>query len=95
MSLAVDLLKSEHIGIRDLKEHISSVLKRKKTFIVTDRGVPINVILPYSDIVELADIMEELSEPKTLETVREGRLAVKSGAKGISVTRLFGKRKAA
>ena len=94
MSIAVDLLKSEHIGIRDLKEHISSVLKRKKTFIVTDRGVPVNVILPYSDIVELADIMEELSEPKTLEAVREGRLAVKSGSKGVLVSRLFGKRKA-
>lgn len=94
MSIAVDLLKSEHIGIRDLKEHMSRVLKKRKTFIVTDRGVPVNVILPYSDIVELADIMEELSEPKTLETVREGRLAVKSGSKGVPVSRLFGKRKA-
>ena len=94
MSIAVDLLKSEHIGIRDLKEHMSRVLKKRKTFIVTDRGVPVNVILPYSDIVELADIMEELSEPKTLEAVREGRLAVKSGSKGVLVSRLFGKRKA-
>ena len=93
MSIAVDLLKSEHIGIRDLKEHISSVLKRKKTFIVTDRGVPINVILPYSDILELVDIIEEFSEPKTVEIVREGRLAVKSGSKGIPVSRLFRKKR--
>ena len=92
MSIAVDLLKSEHIGIRDLKEHMSKVLKKRKTFIVTDRGVPINVILPYSDIVELADIMEELSDSKTIEIVREGRLAIKSGSKGVPVSRLFRKK---
>ena len=34
MSIAVDLLKSEHIGIRDLKEHISSVLKERKLLLL-------------------------------------------------------------
>ena len=95
MSIAMDLLKSEHIGIRDLKEHLSEVLKKRKSLVVTDRGVPVNVIMPYSDILELADIIEEISDPETLETIREGRLAVKSGAKGLPVSRLFRKKRLA
>lgn len=91
MSIAIDLLKSEHIGIRELKEHLSEVLKRGKSLIITDRGAPVNVLLPYSDMLELADIIEEISDPETLENIREGRVAVMAGAKGIPVSRLFKK----
>ena len=91
MSIAADLLKSEHIGIRNLKEHLSGELKKKKPLIVTDRGVPVNVILPYLDMMELIDIIDELSDEKTLKAVQEGRKVIQSGAKGTSVSNLFKK----
>lgn len=91
MGIATDLLKSNHIGIRDLKEHLSKLLKRNEPLVVTDRGTPVNVILPYSDMLELMDILDELSDLETLRAIQEGRKAIKAGAQGIPVSKLFSK----
>lgn len=88
MRLAASLLKADHIGIRDLKEHISTKFLRK-LLIITDHGTPVSVNLPYDDLLELTDILEELSDPETIATVQEGRAAIGAGAKGISVFNLF------
>ncbi len=88
MSIATELLKAKHIGIRGLKNHLSK--KFLKSFLViTDRGTPVSVNLPYSDVLELADIIDELADLETIETIQEGRKAIKSGAKGIPVSNLF------
>jgi len=91
VSIATDILKSHHIGIRDLKEHLSKLLKRNEPLVVTDRGTPVNVILPYSDMLELMDILDEVSDLETLQAIQEGRKAIKAGAKGILVSKLFSK----
>lgn len=91
MSIAADLLKADHVGIRDLKENLSKILKKKNPLIVTDRGTPAHVILPYSEMLELLDIIDEIEDRDTLKTVTEGRKAVKAGAKGKPAANLFGK----
>jgi len=91
VSIATDILKSHHIGIRDLKEHLSKLLKTNEPLVVTDRGTPVNVILPYSDMLELMDILDELSDLETLQAIQQGRKAIKTGAQGIPVSKLFNK----
>lgn len=88
MSIATDLLKAEHVGIRDLKEHLSAKLL-EKVLIITDRGTPMSVSLPYSDVLELTDIIDEISDYETLTTIKEGRQAIRKGAEGIPVSHLF------
>ena len=88
MSIAVDLLKADHIGVRDLKEHLSTKLL-DKLLIITDRGNPVSVNLPYPDVLELLDIIDELTDLETLKTVYEGREAIKAGEEGIPVANLF------
>ena len=90
MSIATDLLKAQHIGIRDLKEHLSKV-NLERPLVITDRGQPVSVNLPYEDIMELVDILDELTDPQTIATIIEAREAVKAGAKGIPVSKLFKK----
>lgn len=82
MSIATDLLKAQHIGIRDLKEHLSTRVLNEP-LIITDRGTPVSVNLPYSDVLELVDILDEISDSKTIETVLEGREAIKEGIRGL------------
>lgn len=94
MNAATILLRAEHIGVRDLKDHLSRVLKRNGPTIVTDNGKPQNVILPYGDVVEMVDILDELRDPETLKIIQEARGAIKKGAKGRLVSKLFGKIKA-
>lgn len=88
MSIATNLLKANHIGIRDLKEHLSTKFL-KDILVITDRGVPVSVNLPYSDVVELTDILDELNDPATIKTILEAREAVRGGVKGIPVDFLF------
>jgi hypothetical protein len=88
MSIATELLKAPHVGIRDIKEHLSKRLL-KDMLVITDRGTPVSVNLPYSDVLELADIMDELTDLETVATVQEGRKAIQEGAKGVPVIQLF------
>ncbi|ODS32020.1 MAG: hypothetical protein SCARUB_02840 [Candidatus Scalindua rubra] len=88
MSIATNILKSPHVGIRDLKIHLSSLLK-KGSLIVTERGKPVNVILPYSDMIELLDMLDEITDPETIKTIQEGRKAISTGVKGIPVSNVF------
>ena len=88
MHIATDLLKASHIGIRDLKGQLTTKFLQTP-LIITDRGIPISVNLPYSDLLELVDILDEIADVETVKTVQEGRQATKAGAKGISVSYLF------
>ena len=88
MSVAAALLKAHRIGVRDLKEHISTEFL-KEILVITDRGTPVSVNLPYSDVLELIDILDELADIETVEAIAKGRESIKRGAKGVSVSKLF------
>ena len=88
MSIAVDLLKAQRIGIRDFKEHVSTKLL-DNLLVITDRGNPVSVNLPYSDVLELMDIIDELSDVETISTIAVGREQIREGAEGVPVANLF------
>lgn len=88
MSVATDLLKAHRVGVRNLKEHLSTELLNK-ILVITDRGIPISVNLPYSEMLEFLDLLDEIEDTETIMTVQEARKAIKAGAKGIPVSRLF------
>ena len=90
VSIATNLLKAHHIGIRELKEHLSTK-SLNKFLVITDRGTPVSVNLPYLDMLELTDILDELADLETIADVQDGRKAIKAGAKGISISNLFNK----
>jgi len=88
MDFAVDLIRASHVGIKEMKANITKKFL-KKFLVITDRGKPVSVNLPYSDVEELVDIFEELSDPQTVATVLEARKTRKVGGKGISVLKAF------
>ena len=90
MKIAIDLLKASHVGIRELKGNLTTGLL-KRPLVITDRGVPVSVSLPYSDILELMDILDEVSDPRTVATVQKGKEAIRRGNAGIPVSNLFRK----
>lgn len=91
MNIARVMLKADYVGVRELKAHLFGLLKGKKPLIVTEHGTPQNVILPYEDMMEMVDILDELQDPETLRVIQEGRRAIKRGAKGRLVSKLFAK----
>ena len=89
MTVATALRNAKYVGIRDLREHLSKRLKGSKVIVVTEHGTPTKVILSYQDIIELIEVLDELRDQAAIQSVQEGRKAVKAGAEGISVSRLF------
>lgn len=91
MTLASILLKAPHIGVRQFKTRLSRFLKARNPLIITERGVPVEVVIPYREALEMVDLIDEATDLETLKAVQEGRDAIKKGAKGILAAKLFKK----
>ena len=91
MTLASILLRAPHIGVRQFKEKLSRFLKSGNPLVITERGVPVEVVIPYAEALEMVDLVDEATDFEALKSVQEGREAIKKGAAGLSVSRLFEK----
>ena len=89
MTVGGALLNARHIGVRELKAHLSSRLKGRMPLIVTEHGEPTRVILSYRAMLEIVDILDELQDKQALLNIQEGRKAIRDGAKGTPVSELF------
>ena len=85
MGFAINFLRAKHVGIREFKDNISGLFKKRGLLIVTEHGEPTRVVMPYEEMLEMVDLMEELNDPHTLALVAEGRKAIRSGSKGVPV----------
>ena len=89
MTIAQVLLRAKNIGVRNVRDTLSKLVRTKQLCVITEHGQPASVLLPYDDMLELADIMDELQDEKTIQAVLEGRKAIARGAKGIDVEEAF------
>lgn len=73
------ILKSKHIGVKSFRTHLSELIRTRKSYIITDRGEPQEAVIPYEDLIELVEELEELSDPNLVAQIAEGREAYKKG----------------
>ena len=90
MTTATELLKAGHVGVREFKEHMTAD-NLKKVTVITDHGKPISVNLPYDEVLELMDILDDLRDETALKAVGAGRKSIKEGQRGVAVSGLFKK----
>ena len=91
MTFGRAILKAKTVGIRNFRDRLSRLIHTHEMFVVTEHGSPTSVLLPYDDVLEIADVLEELRDKETLKAVAQGRSAIKAGVKGILVSRIFKK----
>jgi len=89
MSVA-GLLKAKHVGVRELKEHLSGFLKGGQPLVATDHGTPTHFVVPYGEMIEIVEMLEELSDPELVRRVQEARADQQKGG-WIPASRLFAK----
>ncbi|MFH1096944.1 MAG: type II toxin-antitoxin system prevent-host-death family antitoxin [Candidatus Desantisbacteria bacterium] len=89
MDIAVSLLEAERVGIGNLKANFSRLLREDKPYVVTDHGQPKQVIVSYNEMIELVDMLDELSDHGLLNTIHEGRVSIRTGEKGIPLAKLW------
>ena len=61
-------MRETHIGVRELKNHLSQYLRRVKageTVIITERGKPVGQIVPIQN--DLSDRLKKLAETGLIE----------------------------
>lgn len=75
MSGMSELLKAEHVGIREFKENFSQTIKKRKPTILTLNGQPTQVLVPYDEFVELLEVLEELQDANLKREVEDARRA--------------------
>ena len=89
MSISRALLKAKTIGIRKFRDKLSKLMKTHEMFVVTEHGHPTSVVLPYNDIMEIVDILDELRDKNAIKAVTSGRKSISSGVKGILAKTVF------
>lgn len=94
MTLNTALLRAPHVGVRELRVHLSRMLHSSKTLIVTERGRPKRVIMPYEVVVGIAETLGEMDDKELARDVQFSRKARNAGTKAISVAESFKKFKA-
>jgi hypothetical protein len=93
MGVSTEILKARKLGVREFKEHVSKKLLGG-LLVITDRSKPISVNVPYDELLELVDILDELSDRETLSIIAKGREAIDRGEEGIPVEEVFERIKA-
>ena len=88
INMAADIMKADHLGIKNLRSNATLKIF-EKIFVVTMKGKPVSVNVPYSDILNLIDVIDEISDPETLRLVKEHRDAVKRGVPLIPASKFF------
>jgi len=86
MQIVRAILNAKRIGVRNFRDGASRFIKKHKPIIITEHGSPESVLLPYNDVMEIVDILDELQDKEALKAVAEGRKAIAKGAKGISAS---------
>ena len=89
MSLIREIVRAEHIGIKDLRDHVPKYMRDNQVYLVTRHGQPAKFLVPYDEMAELVDILDELSDPETLETVARGRRAIAKGEHPVPVKEVW------
>ena len=93
MTLATMILRAKSVGVRNFRDAASRFVREHKPIVITERGVPESVLLPYDAVLELVDLLEELNDRELLKDIAEGRRAIRAGAKGIPASEAFRKYK--
>ena len=89
MTISNALLRAKSIGVRKFRDSVSRLIRTHQFLVITERGTPASVLVPYNDILEIADVLEELEDKEVIKTIAEGRRAIHRGAKGILASAIF------
>lgn len=77
---AVSIVRNgKHIGVRELRQNLSKVVRNHNTYFVTEHGKPVRAVLSYDLLLELLELLEELKDRTLLKEVSLGRKEYKEG----------------
>ncbi len=90
MTVASLLRKAKPVNVREAQAKLSQLIRSKSPSMVLSHGKPVSFLVPYEEMLDLLDMLEELKDAKLLQEIARARGEYASG-KAIPVERLFKK----
>ena len=90
MSASNLLRKAKPVNVREAQAQLSKLIRSKSPSIVLSHGKPVSFLVPYEDMLDLVDALDELKDKKLLGEVARARTEYVQG-KAVPAERLFKK----
>ncbi len=90
MSVNNLLRKAKPVNVREAQAQLSKLIKSKEPSMVLSHGKPVSFLVPYEDMLDLVETLEELKDKKLLGEIEQARKDYAQG-KAVPAERLFKK----
>ncbi len=90
MSVNKLLRKAKPVNVREAQAQLSKLIKSKSPSMVLSHGKPVSFLVPYEDMLDLVETLEELEDKKLLGEIEQARKDYVQG-KAVPAERLFKK----
>ena len=90
MSSANLLRKAKPVNVREAQAQLSKLIRSKSPSMVLSHGKPVSFLVPYENMLNLVESLDELKDQKLLNEIARARAEYAQG-KAVPAERLFKK----
>ncbi len=90
MTTAALLRKAKPVNVREAQATLSKLISSKTPSLVLSHGKPVSFLMPYEDMLDLMEMLEELKDQKLLKEIAKSRFEY-AGGKAVPAERLLRK----
>ena len=67
------LRKAKPVNVREAQAHLSKLIRSKSPSMVLSHGKPVSFLVPYEDMLDLVETLDELKDKKLLGEIERAR----------------------
>jgi len=67
------LRKAKTVNVREAQAQLSKLIKSKSPSMVMSHGKPVSFLVPYEDMLDLVETLDELKDTKLLAEIERAR----------------------
>lgn len=84
------LRKAKPVNVREAQAKLSQLIRSKSPSMVLSHGKPVSFLVPYEEMLDLLEMLDELKDEKLIQEIARGRTEYAQG-KAVPAERLFRK----
>ena len=88
MTTAALLRKAKPVNVREAQARLSQLISSKMPSLVLSHGKPVSFLIPYDEMLDLVEMLEDLKDQNLLKEIAKARTEYGRG-KAVSAERLF------
>jgi len=90
MTTAALLRKAKPVNVREAQARLSQLISSKMPSLVLSHGKPVSFLMPYDEMLDLVEMLEDLKDQRLLKEIAKARAEYGRG-KTVPAERLFKK----